>query len=280
MKTLHWIMITAPLFLWANIGFSNTYHTVKNGETLWSISRKYNVSFNTLKQANKSRIKVSLYAGTQLVIPQSKNNDRSSYTAQNGETLWSIARKFKVSPYKLARVNHFSKNYLIKKGEKLIIPKAKAKVKQTKASLLLPGVSEEKKIKDSLYKPVSGQITEKYGLTEDKLFNAGVEISTRAKYVKSSESGEIIFVGKLRGYGETIIIEHDNKSCTIYSSKNIKAIKKIGDNIRQGEVIARGIKRKSYHLYFQVWINNRLHNPEYYLEESKERTYEFRSPNT
>ncbi|HEX3014832.1 MAG TPA: LysM domain-containing protein [Desulfobacteria bacterium] len=45
------------------------YHVVLRGETLWSISRKYNISMQALIQVNNLRYPDVIYPGQRLIIP-------------------------------------------------------------------------------------------------------------------------------------------------------------------------------------------------------------------
>jgi LysM repeat protein len=49
---------------------SGKFHTVRRGETLISIAKKYNVSLPLLMEKNKLSFKSILVAGRQIVIPQ------------------------------------------------------------------------------------------------------------------------------------------------------------------------------------------------------------------
>jgi LysM repeat protein len=44
------------------------FHTVKKGETLWSISQKYKTSVATLRKLNKMSSTATIYPGTNLLI--------------------------------------------------------------------------------------------------------------------------------------------------------------------------------------------------------------------
>ena len=87
---------------------SGTY-VVQKGDTLWSISRKFNVSVDTIKSANNLSGNV-LSIGQVLNIPASSGT--TYYTVQKGDTLWSISRKFNVSVDKIKSLNNLTSNTL------------------------------------------------------------------------------------------------------------------------------------------------------------------------
>ncbi len=98
-------------------------HTVKSGDTLGAISRKYGVSYKMVKEFNKLHSSI-IYPKQRLIIPVSKKNYKrlhpDFYRVQSGDTLSTIARKFKVSVSKLKEMNNISGN-TIYRGEKLVV---------------------------------------------------------------------------------------------------------------------------------------------------------------
>jgi len=94
-------------------------YTVKSGDTLYSIARKFNITVDELKQAN-NLITNTLSINQELVIP-TENNTTKTYTVQKGDTLYSIARKFNVSVNNLKNINNLSTT-LLSIGQTLLIP--------------------------------------------------------------------------------------------------------------------------------------------------------------
>lgn len=69
---------------------SGTY-TVRTGDTLWALSRKWGVSVDDIIDANNDRypgIGDTLLAGWIITMPG------NTYTVQKGDTLWSLSRKW------------------------------------------------------------------------------------------------------------------------------------------------------------------------------------------
>jgi murein DD-endopeptidase MepM/ murein hydrolase activator NlpD len=81
--------------------------------------------------------------------------------------------------------------------------------------------------------------------------------------VLAASGGKIVFIGKsLPGYGDTVIIDHDNGIATVYS--NVQSIKQDpGKSIKQGEAIASVRKNDFFH--FEVRQGAKPVNPMYYL---------------
>jgi membrane-bound lytic murein transglycosylase D len=105
-------------------------YTVKNGDTLYKIARQYQVSVETLKQANSLRNHV-IYKGQTIRIPLSrtgysrathrKKKSWTVYRVKSGDTLSGIARKYRVSVREIKKKNGLSGN-MIRKGQEIRIP--------------------------------------------------------------------------------------------------------------------------------------------------------------
>ncbi|MFZ0369840.1 MAG: LysM peptidoglycan-binding domain-containing protein [Halobacillus sp.] len=93
-------------------------YTVKAGDTLYSIAKRYNVSLNDLIEANQISNPSYIRIGQDLVIPQ----DMKSYTVKAGDTLYSIARRNGTTVKRLAEVNNISNTSLIYPGRSLMLP--------------------------------------------------------------------------------------------------------------------------------------------------------------
>ena len=104
-----------------------TTHTVRSGDTLWGISREHNVSYQELAHWNSLSAKSTLSLGQKLIIktPSSKKagsrihvpptrSVKSSvrYQVRRGDSLFSIAERFKVSVADLRKWNRFPSKYL------------------------------------------------------------------------------------------------------------------------------------------------------------------------
>lgn len=102
-------------------------YIVQKGDSLYSISRRYNVSISDLKNVNNLESNI-LTVGQILVIPNTNNVDNSMnnnmsnlYMVEKGDTLWSIANKFGTSVNAIRMVNNLNSDVL-SIGQTLIIP--------------------------------------------------------------------------------------------------------------------------------------------------------------
>lgn len=98
-----------------------TIYTVKKGDSLWSISREYNISVQELIDIN-DLLTTTIKVGDQLKVPAELNEE--IYVVKPGDTLWSIAKKNNITVEDLKNKNNLSSN-LLSINQQLIIPKQK-----------------------------------------------------------------------------------------------------------------------------------------------------------
>ncbi|MBB5179234.1 peptidoglycan/xylan/chitin deacetylase (PgdA/CDA1 family)/pyruvoyl-dependent arginine decarboxylase (PvlArgDC) [Planomicrobium koreense] len=104
-----------------------TYYTVKAGDTLYSIALKYKVTVAALAKANNITNYNLIRVGQVLLIPGTTTPPPATtvkYTVKAGDTLYSIATKYKVTVAALAKANNITNYNLIQVGQVLIIPVA------------------------------------------------------------------------------------------------------------------------------------------------------------
>lgn len=109
---------------------TNISYIVKKGDSLWSIANQYGTTVNDLKK-NNNLISDSLSIGQVIEIPSSTSivtpseddiiNENNMYLVQNGDTLWSISRKFGVAVDDIKRINNLT-NDILSIGMNLLIP--------------------------------------------------------------------------------------------------------------------------------------------------------------
>ena len=113
---------------------SKVEHIVRNGESFWTISRHYKVTHRQLAAWNGMAPGDTLSVGKRLVVwtnaaaeaPRTSptqvlgNTTRKlRYTVRNGDSLYVIARRFRVGIDQIARWNGIDKNKILRPGQKL-----------------------------------------------------------------------------------------------------------------------------------------------------------------
>jgi len=105
-------------------------HTVEKGETVYSISKKYNVSEETIHQLNPD-VKHVIKTGMVLVLPlngQEVSVSTKKHRVKRKETIKSIALKYNISEDLLKKYNKDLYAREVKKGERIDIPIFKTSV--------------------------------------------------------------------------------------------------------------------------------------------------------
>lgn len=103
-----------------------TIYTVKSGDNLYAISKKYNLNMDELIKYNNLKSTL-LSIGQQLKIPnkQTSNNQTTSkyieYTVKKGDNLYSIGRQYGISQDEIMKYNGLTSN-LLSIGQILRIP--------------------------------------------------------------------------------------------------------------------------------------------------------------
>ena len=137
---------------------------VEQGMTLYSISRANGLTVAQLASANGIRPPYTVSAGRVLRIPgvaqarapkpvyvsqeqfasdePVKKTSRGMHTVTGGETLFSLGRKYGVSPYAIADLNGLSNDTSLNVGQSLRIPSGRGKMIVTK----VPAVEESEEI--------------------------------------------------------------------------------------------------------------------------------------
>ena len=97
------------------------YYTVRAGDTLWSIARRYYTTVAELVRLNAIADPNRIYVGQVLKIP-SDGSDYQAYTVRAGDTLWAIAQRYYTTVAELARLNAIADPNRIYGGQVLKIP--------------------------------------------------------------------------------------------------------------------------------------------------------------
>ena len=111
------------------------YHTVRKGDSLQSIARRYGVTIAQLRTWNdlaegaliypKQKLRVSGIGdtvGIVAVVQEDVNNGYDQHLVRSGDTLWDIARRYGVTIEQIKQANGLGRRSLIKPGQRLLIP--------------------------------------------------------------------------------------------------------------------------------------------------------------
>ena len=219
----------------------------------------------------------------------------TEYSVKCGETMASIAEGHGLSQKTLRRANEMTaREDCLEPGEKLLIPKNDSDLFATLAEhrarargeTIAPAVRQEKTLSladltpkkkpaaqiradglEPLIRPLAGRVTSPFGKRGGRLHD-GIDIPAPAgTAIVAARSGRVIFSGVIRGFGNTVTLDHGGGFVTRYSHNSANLVKK-GAWVRRGEPVAkvgRTGRSTCNHLHFSILINGRAVNPEQYL---------------
>lgn len=102
-------------------------YTVQSGNTLWEISRRYNVSIDEIARINGITNPNLIFPGERLTIITNTNFEHTNalnkdlYTVRNGDTLSELAIKFDTTVEYIVKLNNIQNPNLIYVGQRLRI---------------------------------------------------------------------------------------------------------------------------------------------------------------
>ena len=252
---------------------------VSKGDTLYSISRKYEIPVNDLAVLNKISAPFVLSVGQKLKVP---NLDKVQTVSVNKATLSkSVVKESKITPAKNVKQASGEKKQTIKqKTGKTGIKQASIKTTNT-AKTAVPK-TQQSKIKQQTPKvvarsnskfswPVRGPILSGFGLKNSGLVNDGINISASfGTTVKAAENGVVAYAGnEVKGMGNLIIIQHSDGWMTVYAhldSMNVKRGTKVSVGQQIGRVGKTG-KVDKPQLHFEIRKGTKPYNPITYLKK-------------
>ena len=105
-------------------------YKVQEGDTLVSVAQKYGVLASDLSQINGIMVGTVLNPGDYIIVPKMENENIyfSRYTVKDGDTMYSIARKYNIDPKFLLRLNGLNENDIIYVGDSIFVPKEGVKI--------------------------------------------------------------------------------------------------------------------------------------------------------
>jgi murein DD-endopeptidase MepM/ murein hydrolase activator NlpD len=91
--------------------------TVLAGDTLYDISRRYNVNMRALIETNQLQPPYALSVGTTVQLPPP-----NIHIVQRGETLYAVSRRYNVDTRSLALLNGMTRPWAVWPGDELLLP--------------------------------------------------------------------------------------------------------------------------------------------------------------
>lgn len=240
-------------------GQISTY-VVRRGDTLYSVAQMFGVSINTVLWANDLSRGAKLQIGqTLLILPVSG----VQHVVRKGDTITKIARQFKGDPDEISSYNGIDSTALLEVGSTIIIPDGE----MTSARAMTPSTASRLRNTggpsyDGYYRAPLMNYRKSQGLHGYNGVDL-VSLDGSGSFVVSAAAGEVFFVKQGcvagsrscgLGYGNYIVINHDNGTQTLYGHLKSIAVAP-GDHVARGQLIGyEGSTGRSTgaHLHFEV----------------------------
>lgn len=240
-------------------------YQVKEGDTLESIANKFDISIDTIKWANNLKSDL-IKPGQILKIPPVTG---VVHKVAAGETIYSIAKKYKTDPQKIVNFpfNDFAdlETFTLRVGQILYVPDGVIEEAKPIKPQFIAQVQAGSQGSSNFIWPASGVISQGY-----VWYHQAIDIANPAPVpILASDGGKVVYAGCVGwGYGCHIVIDHQNGYQTLYahlSSINVS----VGEKINQGQIIGNmGCTGRctGTHLHFEIRSNGILLNPLSFLK--------------
>lgn len=276
-------------------------HTIAKGDTLYNVSKRYDVPLRDIIETNNLKPPYNLALGQNITIPNNRY-----HIVSKGDTLYNISKRYDVDVTSLRKTNNIRPPYTLSIGDKLVLPgsissdaptyqpvsygsntkkksffsrfQAKKQPTTTYAKKQPEKTAAKRTTQTTVIKkrttkfawPVKGPVISNFGTLGKGRKNDGINIKAAAGTpVNAADKGSVVYAGnELKGFGNLILIKHPDGYITAYAH-NDKIFVRKGQSVRKGEKISSVGKTGGVNipqLHFEVHANKKPVNPMSYLE--------------
>jgi len=231
-----------------------SFYTMEKGDMIGNIAARTGLNEDTLISVNNIKNTRLMQIGQVIRIP---NQDGIYHAVKNGDTLESIAEKYKTSVSHISMVNELFSDVMTPNSS-LFIPGAR-----------MDWVNRQEINGDLFAWPCAGYISSGYGYRASpfsgaRQFHSGLDIgASHGAPVKAAMSGRISHVGYDDSFGNYVVVSHHSGYRTLYAHMSLvrtKAGAYVGTGERIGDVGTTGLSTGP-HLHFTVYKNGVTVNP-------------------
>ncbi len=261
---------------------SGDYHIVKKGETLQTIAQQYSLSIEKIKLFNNmtsNRVfigqKIFLYphpVKKQEFVTRRKIPKKGYHLVKTKESIHRIAKMYGLSVFDILDYNNLN-TYKLEPGMKIILAAGKTKPAEVSKPPAKPETAKTGKPivthpaivkpKSKLALPLNGTVTSEFGLRNGRP-HKGIDIaSDKGNPIYAALKGKVVYSGTQRGYGNVIILEHDNYIMTVYAHNEANLVR-LGEMVNKGQPIATVGQTGTAtgpHLHFEYRVKGKAINP-------------------
>ncbi|MDX2346026.1 MAG: peptidoglycan DD-metalloendopeptidase family protein, partial [Legionella sp.] len=187
------------------------------------------------------------------------NLNATRHSVRAGETLYAVAFRYDQDYHDLATLNHINAPYKLRVGQVIQLKP------QTKSILnALPELPVFLSNHQWTW-PLKGRIATNFSPNKGQ---KGIDIAgKKGQKIHAASAGVVAYAGNgLPGYGNLIILKHDNQYLTAYAN-NQRNLVRVGQSIKKDAVIAEigVVNRRFWGLHFEIRKQGKPVNPLNYL---------------
>lgn len=207
------------------------------------------------------------------------NNHAKQHIVERGDTLYAIAFRYDQDYRQLALANHLQRPYTLRVGQAIRLqptgssmpvrtgmPGRNNAITAKPVWQSHPAPMDRARLSYSHWIwPAHGKVVANYAPQQGK---KGIDIAGhKGMKIRAAASGTVAYAGNgLSGYGNLIIIKHDNQYLTAYGN-NLRNLVREGQYIKAGQPIAEMgiVDRRFYGVHFEIRKAGKPVNPLNYL---------------
>lgn len=251
-------------------------YVVQKGDTLYSIARKNGQSVSFLAGVNNLEPPYNLRLGQKILL--SRENVGESSKGNSEVPVAGVQSQIATNTTKpSATVNTTTTTTTTttsSSGNKTTTTTTTNKTQQISSAEKVPAAAQTPIVNSKTRKvagvtwswPTSGKVIEQFSTAEQG--NKGIDIAgSRGQAILSAADGQVVYSGNaLRGFGNLIIINHNNEYLSAYAHNDVMLVKE-GQKVKRGQHIARmgNTDTTSPRLHFEIRYRGQSVNPVSYL---------------
>jgi peptidoglycan DL-endopeptidase LytE len=234
-------------------------HKVKKNETLASLSKKYHVPLNDLKEAN-NRLNSSIKSGDVLVIPprtssksaSSDSSKETTYKVRKGDTIARVSKKTGVSVAELKRINGLSKGKL-KPGQILALRDADSELKPESRVAARPTLRYSELLSEKEYEQSLADLLDQDAVN----LRSEKEADFKADNVKLLKTKAFGFLGTRYRFGGS---SRNGLDCSafvqkVFNEMEVSLPRTAREQFERGEIVNRGDMQKGDLVFFRTYAS-------------------------
>jgi len=249
------LLVVFTVLLSQNVLAQDTVHVVQRGDTLFSLSRRYQVSQEDIMRHNGITDASRIQIGMRLNIPGPSVPGAaaaaafSEYRVSPNETLFRIAQNHGITVQALRDMNGFSRDRVLRAGEIIRVPRPSAGYVAASPPrpppVTPPPPPPARPIQNQPPAPVRRAslsvrwpVAAREAVHMNGILPGVLVLGDRNESVRSLTRGTVITAGPYRGFGNIVIVEKEGGYMYIYGSLETVSVRQ-GDRVLPGTELGK-----------------------------------------